>query len=102
MVNPIGSDRVQRGSVVAVAQPVRIITAQTTANFVIMPSDYGSQQRPRQAYTLSGSYPCGWATVSAMEDIDIFRSAKLLIDKHGDDASLIAIKRATKLLVDGI
>ena len=36
-----------------------------------------------------------------VDDIDIFRSAKLLIDKHGDDAALIAIKRATKMLDAG-
>ena len=36
-----------------------------------------------------------------VSDIDIFRSAKLLIDKHGDDAALIAIKRATKMLDAG-
>ena len=34
-------------------------------------------------------------------DIDIYRSAKLLIDKHGDDAQLRAIKRATKMLNAG-
>jgi len=34
-----------------------------------------------------------------MDDIGIFRSAKLLIDRHGDEASIIAIKRATKMLV---
>ena len=33
-----------------------------------------------------------------MDDIDIFRSAKLLIDKHGDEADVIAIKRAMKML----
>ena len=36
-----------------------------------------------------------------MDDIDIFRSAKLLIDRHGNEASIIAIKRATKMLDDG-
>ena len=36
-----------------------------------------------------------------MDDIDIFRSAKLLIDKHGDGASIIAIKRATAMLDAG-
>ncbi len=36
-----------------------------------------------------------------MDDIDIFRSAKLLIDRHGDDAQLVAIKRATKMLDAG-
>ena len=36
-----------------------------------------------------------------MDDIDIFRSAKLLLDKHGRDAQLIAIKRATKMLDAG-
>ncbi len=36
-----------------------------------------------------------------MDDIGIFRSAKLLIDRHGDEASIIAIKRATKMLDAG-
>ncbi len=36
-----------------------------------------------------------------MDDIDIFRSAKLLIDKHGGDAPVLAIKRATKMLDAG-
>ena len=36
-----------------------------------------------------------------MDDIDIFRSAKLLIDRHGDEADVIAIKRATKMLDAG-
>ena len=36
-----------------------------------------------------------------MDDIDIYRSAKLLLDKHGHDAQLIAIKRATKMLDAG-
>ena len=40
-------------------------------------------------------------SATAMDDIDIFRSAKLLIDKHGHDAQLRAIKRATKLLDAG-
>jgi len=35
------------------------------------------------------------------DDIDIYRAAKLLIDKHGDGADIIAIKRATKMLDDG-
>ena len=37
----------------------------------------------------------------AVEDIDIYRLAKLLIEKHGDEADIIAIKRATKMLDDG-
>ncbi len=36
-----------------------------------------------------------------MDDIDIFRAAKLLIKQHGDDAQLEAIKRATKMLDAG-
>ncbi len=36
-----------------------------------------------------------------VDDIDIYRAAKLLIDKHGDEADVIAIKRATKMLDDG-
>ncbi len=35
------------------------------------------------------------------DDIDIYRAAKLLIDKHGDEADIIAIKRAIKMLDDG-
>ncbi len=35
------------------------------------------------------------------DDIDIYRAAKLLIDKHGDDADVIAIQRATKMLDAG-
>ena len=29
-----------------------------------------------------------------INDIDIYRSAKLLIDKHGDEADIVATKRA--------
>ena len=36
-----------------------------------------------------------------IDDIDIYRSAKLLIDKHGDEAAITAIKRATELLDAG-
>ena len=36
-----------------------------------------------------------------IDDIDIYRSAKLLIDKHGDEATIIAIKRATEMLDAG-
>ncbi len=41
------------------------------------------------------------ARATPIDDIDIVRSAKLLIDKHGDEAAIIAIKRATKMLDDG-
>lgn len=34
-------------------------------------------------------------------DIDIWRTAKLLIDKHGADASIYAAMRADKLFADG-
>ena len=34
-------------------------------------------------------------------DLDIYRSAKLLIDQYGDDASLHAAKRADELLDKG-
>ena len=37
----------------------------------------------------------------AIDDIDIYRAAKLLIEKHGDEAAVITIKRATKMLDDG-
>ncbi len=40
-----------------------------------------------------------------IDDIDIYRSAKLLIDKYGEKAAVIAIKRASQMLdaddVDG-
>ncbi len=36
-----------------------------------------------------------------VHDIDIYRTAKLLIDKHGHEADVIAIKRATKMLDAG-
>ncbi len=36
-----------------------------------------------------------------VDDIDIFRAAALLIKEHGDDAQLLAIKRATKMLDAG-
>ncbi len=36
-----------------------------------------------------------------IDDIDIYRAAKLLIDKHSDEAAIIAIKHVTKMLDDG-
>jgi hypothetical protein len=36
-----------------------------------------------------------------IEDPDIFRAAKLLIDRHGDDADIRAAERADELLDDG-
>lgn len=36
-----------------------------------------------------------------MEEIDIWRTAKLLIDHHGDGAELQAAMRADKALEDG-
>jgi hypothetical protein len=36
-----------------------------------------------------------------IDDHDIFHAAKLLIDKHGDDAALRAAQRADELLEDG-
>ena len=36
-----------------------------------------------------------------IDDIDIYRAAKLLIDKHSAEATIIAIKHATKMLDDG-
>ena len=36
-----------------------------------------------------------------IDDIDIYRSAKLLIDEHSDEAAIIAIKRATEMLDAG-
>ncbi len=36
-----------------------------------------------------------------MDDIDIFRAAALLIKERGDDAQLVAIKRATEMLDAG-
>ncbi len=32
-----------------------------------------------------------------MDDIDIFQAAAVLIKQHGDEAPLLAIKRATKM-----
>lgn len=34
-------------------------------------------------------------------DIDIYRSARLLIDRHGDDAVIEAANRAGKMLEQG-
>ncbi len=34
-------------------------------------------------------------------DLDIYRSAKLLVDQHGEDAGLEAAMRADKLLAAG-
>ena len=34
-------------------------------------------------------------------DLDIYRSAKLLLDQHGEDATLEAAMRADKLLAAG-
>ncbi len=36
-----------------------------------------------------------------VDDIDVFQSAAVLIKQHGDDAQLLAIKRATKMLDAG-
>jgi len=36
-----------------------------------------------------------------VDDPDIFRAAKLLIDRHGDDAAIRAAERADKLFEDG-
>ena len=36
-----------------------------------------------------------------IDDIDIYRFAKLLIDKHGNEAAITATKRATELLDAG-
>ena len=36
-----------------------------------------------------------------MEDIDVWRSAALLIRQHGEDAALVAAKRADELLAEG-
>jgi len=35
------------------------------------------------------------------EDIDIWRAAKLLVDRHGDEAPIHAAMRADELLADG-
>jgi hypothetical protein len=34
-------------------------------------------------------------------DLDIYRAAKLLIDRHGDEAALYAVRRADLLLEEG-
>ncbi len=36
-----------------------------------------------------------------IDDIDIYRSAKLLTDEHGDEAAITATKRATKMVDAG-
>ncbi len=36
-----------------------------------------------------------------LEEIDIFRSAKLLIDRHGEDAPIFAAQQADKCLERG-
>ena len=36
-----------------------------------------------------------------IDDIDIYRAAKLLIEEHADEAAITAIKHATKMLDDG-
>ena len=36
-----------------------------------------------------------------IDDPDIFRAAKLLIDQHGDDAAIRAAQRADELLDEG-
>ncbi len=36
-----------------------------------------------------------------IDDIDIYRAAKLLIEKHDDEAVTISTKRATKMLDAG-
>ena len=41
------------------------------------------------------------AVATPIDDIDIFRAAKLLIEKHGDEAAITATKRATELLDAG-
>jgi len=38
---------------------------------------------------------------SMISDIDIYRSAKLLIDRHGKDAAIHAAAQADKFLADG-
>lgn len=35
------------------------------------------------------------------EDIDIWRAAKMLVDRHGDEAPVHAAMRADELLADG-
>ncbi len=35
------------------------------------------------------------------DEIDIWRSAKLLVDRHGDEAPVHAAMRADKMLADG-
>ena len=36
-----------------------------------------------------------------VSDLDIYRSAKLLIDQHGEDAAIEAAMRADKMLAAG-
>jgi hypothetical protein len=39
--------------------------------------------------------------IRTVTDPDIFRAAKLLVDKHGEDAPIWAAQRADKLLDEG-
>ncbi len=39
--------------------------------------------------------------MSVTSDLDIYRSAKLLIDRHGEDAAIFAAKQADKLAEAG-
>ena len=39
--------------------------------------------------------------IRTVTDPDIFRAAKLLVDKHGEDAPIWAAQRAGKLLDEG-
>ena len=52
---------------------------------------------PRNLPTFGRGFSC--ATLAAMaDDKDIYRSAKLLIDRHGDDAVIEAAMMADKML----
>lgn len=37
----------------------------------------------------------------AIADSDLWRAANLMIERHGDDAALVAAKRADELLAQG-
>lgn len=37
----------------------------------------------------------------AIADLDLWRAANLMIERHGDDAALVAAKRADELLAQG-
>lgn len=58
----------------------------------------GSIFRPSDASSHAGHL----RRTNIMDEIDIWRTAKILIDNHGDDASIEAAMRADRALDDGL